>query len=74
MPLHALSLPSGPYDTSMTLLPLACSLPHSLEGNDVGAEGAEALGKVLETNCTLRELKYAATNPHLLSGPADASI
>jgi len=40
----------------MTLLPLACSLPHSLERNDVGAEGAKALGKALETNCTLREL------------------
>ena len=56
----------------MTLLPLACSLPHSLYGNDVGAEGAKALGKALETNCTLRELKYAATNPHLLSMPADS--
>ena len=58
----------------MTPLPLACSLPHSLYDNEVGVEGAKALGKALETNSTLRVLEYAAANPYPLSAPANASF
>ena len=37
-------------------------------------QGHSDLHASLETNCTLRELTYAATNPHLLSRPTDTSI
>ena len=45
------------------------SVPNcSIEGNDIGAQGAASFAKALETNSSLRELKYAAkqTLPHNL--------
>ena len=56
-----------------------CAPIRSLEYNKIGAIGAKALGKALETNSTLQTLKYAASRavPYCqepASAPADTSV
>ena len=48
---------------------LACSI----RLNNIGAQGAAAVAKALETNSSLRELEYAASHLVLLS-PADNTL